>query len=201
MSIQVTVIDDHSDEQCINAIKNELRESNLPTSFIPLDGSGNAASLLYNFNHAKAHCTDLIYFVEDDHLHGPTAIAEMVDAYNNLKGRFQGEVAIFPCDCPDRYRDPYQSLILLSPARYWRTVLNTTATFLISHAVLQRFWGIYRAFADYGTNPSITEDSTINQIYRQVPCLSPMPALAMHLHDGLISPFTNWQEWWEAAGK
>lgn len=194
---RLTVIDDHSSDECVHAIRSLLGTAPFRTELVSLQSRGNAASLLACYEHARAEAPDLIYFVEDDYLHASSAIPEMLDAYLTFQKQLNREVVIFPCDHPDRYRDPYPSMILAGRNRPWRSVLQTSGTFLLHRSTLDKYWPTYRRFADYGLDPAIKEDSTINLIYREVPCFSPLPSLTVHLQDEKsLSPYVDWKSWW-----
>lgn len=195
-TITLTVLDDHSDEETLAGIRSLLAGRAFQTSLVPLEITGNGPSLRANYEHARANCPGLIYFVEDDYLHAPSAILEMLGAFAALSERAGQEAVIFPCDYPDRYHQPYPSVILAGPGRYWRSIQHTTGTFLTTRAILEKHWERYAAFGEYGVDPQVTEASTINRVYDEVPCFSPMPSLTVHLHHPeSLSPFVDWQTW------
>ena len=196
-SLTLTIIDDHSNNDCILKIKQLLAECPFPCHFIEMNTTGNSESIRTNYDYARANCSELIYFVEDDYLHESSAIKEMLEAYTNLKISTQREVVVHPCDYPDRYDAPYPSIIFKSPTRYWRSIHHTTGTFLLSRTTFDQHWSKYEAFSGYGSIPGITEDNTINQVYATVPCFSPMPSLALHFQDEkTLSPYVDWQKLW-----
>ncbi|AGY59045.1 rhamnosyltransferase [Gloeobacter kilaueensis] len=198
--ISLTVLDDHSDPQTVRRVRSLLGTAQVPTRFLTLAGTGNGQSLLENYEYARNHCPDLIYFCEDDYLHDRIAITEMLQTYDLLQPSFPNGLALHPCDYPDRYLAPYPSYIYLGSTRFWRTILHTTGTFAITNAVLRRYYEHYLAFTRYGIDPTISEDNSINRVYREVPCISPLPSLAIHLqYVHTLSPFVDWQAWWEAA--
>lgn len=199
-ALRLTVLDDRSDESTVRGIRERLERCTFPTEFRVTRETGNGPSLRENYEHARVHCEGLVYFVEDDYLHDRNALVEMVDAFERFRGGFGVDPVIFPFDSPDRYRDPYPSVIVRGPLRYWRTVRHTGGTFMVSRRILDAHWERYLEFSQYGIDPSVTEDSTINHIYSEVPCLVPMPSLTVHLHDeNSMPPFIPWQEWWESA--
>jgi hypothetical protein len=192
LDIFFTVIDDHSDETTLSFMRKTLGAAKFRTRILALEGSGNSASLKAAFQTARAESCDLIYFVEDDYLHCPTAIHEMLEVVAQDR-------VIHPCDYPDRYKAPYESHIVLGSSRYWRTIRHTTGTFLITKLLLEKYWERYWRFTDFDVRLNVTEDTTINTIYREVPCFSPMPSLALHVQHGTISPFVDLKNWWDAA--
>lgn len=205
--INVIVIDDHSPEKDTNYMKSLLEKYMFNKStFINLNDTGNSASLHYQYDFVKSivEQQDLIYFIEDDYLHEETAIDEMLYSYytfrENLGNR---DVAIFPLDCNDRYK-PYwmrPSYIVPGRDRYWRTIDSTTGTHLLSYDTFKTFFNLFKKFADYGVDPEVHEESTINNIWRHQngPVLfSPIPTLAYHLQIEEHLPFyTNYRKVWD----
>jgi len=200
VGMSLTVIDDHSDSTCVEQIQNILSGLTIKTKFISMnERTGNGLSLLTAYEYAKENCHDLIYFVEDDYLHDTQAITEMIDTYIMISTQLQKDIALFPCDYPDLYKKHYPSAVMLSRNRYWRNIGHTTGTMLITKKILLEHWTRYMDLTRYGADPSVCEDNTINQVYRTVPCFSPMPSLTVHLSSPeCISPFVNWTSWWEA---
>jgi len=205
VELKLVVIDDHSDPDVVRTIEALLATAPIPAELRPLQGTGNGRSLQENYEYARAHCSDLIYFCEDDYLHAPEAITEMLQTYDQLAPEFPNGLAMHPYDCPDRYLNPfphgqYPANLYLGSRRYWRTVMHTTGTFVISHRILCEHWQHYMTFTRYGIDPTVSEDNSINLVYRTVPCLSPLPSLAVHLQYVQTLPhFVDWQAWWEAA--
>ncbi len=198
--IRLTVIDDRSDTDCVEKIRQLLNHAPVETAFHTFEGTGNAASLQANYKFARQHCRGLIYFVEDDYLHDRNAILELVESDRQLRKQLQRDIVLFPCDYPDRYRQPYPAHVLLGSHRHWRTVRQTTGTFVTPHSILERYWDNYMGFAQYGLRPGITENNTINLTYLDVPCFSPLPSLAVHLqYAHTLSPYVDWQKWWDEA--
>jgi glycosyltransferase involved in cell wall biosynthesis len=203
--LSLTVLDDHSSPEAVRDIQAVLASAEVPVRFLTLRGTGNGESLKENYEYAREHCPDLIYFCEDDYLHDPAAVTEMLQTYDLLAPVFPGGLAMHPYDCPDRYYSPYPhgqypARIYLGSTRYWRTLLHTTGTFVVSNRTLREHYHHYMAFTRYGIDPTVSEDSSVNLVYREVPCLSPLPSLAVHLqYVQTLSPFVNWQSWWEAA--
>ncbi len=196
-AVDLTIVDDHSDSLDVERMEVVLTRSDFPSRLTPLVTSGNGKSLRWCYETARVQAPELIYFVEDDYLHAPTAISEMLRMFVQTKSRLGQDVVIFPCDYVDRYLNPRVSTVLLGENRFWRTIDSTTGTFMITRAILEKYWPIYLRFTDYGLDPTVTEQSTIDQIYKETMCLAPMPSLALHMHEGMISPYTSWESWWQ----
>jgi Glycosyl transferase family 2 len=203
--ISLTIMDDHSSIEAVQWIQKLLATAPVKTQFLTLEGTGNGQSLKENYEFARQHCSNLVYFCEDDYLHDPIALTETLQTYDLLAPLLPGGVILHPYDCPDRYYNPYPhgqypAQIYLGSTRYWRSLLHTTGTFITSNRLLKDYWDYYMVFTHYGVDPSVGEDNSINLVYQTVPCLSPMPTLAVHLqYAHTISPFIDWQAWWEQS--
>ncbi len=198
--LTLTVVDDHSHPECVTEIQKILGALPFATDFFPLrERTGNGASLLTNYELARERARELIYFVEDDYLHAPSALPEMLETYELFSRQLQKEIVLFPCDYPDLYARPYSSAIALSPRRYWRSIGHTTGTILLHKKTLLEHWEKYMRFSLYGIDPEVCEDNSINLAYRSTPCFSPMPSLAVHVaYPESVSPYIDWRAWWKA---
>jgi len=180
------IADDHSSAATVEQMHKICQ--GLTYTLMMIEGTGNNASLQFIYNYARANFKGLIYFVEDDYLHHPQAVEEIIDFYQQYSSRT--DLVIHPCDYPDRYVQIYPSNILLGRYRHWRTIRHTTYTLAMSHTTLERFWSNYTADVRLG------EDATINRVYDYIPCFSPMPSLAIHLQfENTLSPYINWKDW------
>ena len=198
--IRLTVLDDHSSEDCVVRIKAVLATAPYPTNFRPLVGTGVGASLTETYQLARAETRDLIYFTADDYLHDERAILELVQSYQRLAAVLAQDLVLFVSDYPDRYRHVYPTHVLLGSHRHWRGVHNTTGADMVSREILIKYWDVYMAFGQYGIDPNVTEENTIDHIYREVPCYSPLPSLAVHFqHFDTLSPYFDWEKWWKAS--
>jgi len=200
-NIRVTVLDDHSNVEVLGrmqAIANSFPL--LPVTLIELETPGNGYSMLKNFEYGRDHCDGLVYFVEDDYLCHQNMVQESLAFYRAGKSILQKEIAINPTDDPMRYRECYPSYIFLGERNHWRQVGQTTCTFMVHHGILNRYWNLYERMSRYGEDPSIGEDTTINLVYKDVPCFSPIPTLALHYqYEHTLSPFEDHEEWWEKS--
>jgi len=200
--IEFVVIDDHSSPECLAGIERLLSVCKHPTKLIPLENTGNGASLLCSYEYGRDHGRDVIYFVEDDYLHYPSAIIEMFETYHDFKKNLGGkEVAIHPADDPKDYL-PHAiplSRIVLGRKRHWRTNFWTTGTLLIHSSMLVAHWDKFMAFTHYGT-PGVSEDTTINKIWKEghVTLFTPIPSVAIHMQFSEDIPaFTDWKILWD----
>jgi hypothetical protein len=190
----VHILDDHSDEDDVKMMKDLLSAHGPNHKFVPLDVTGNGNSMEACFRYAKDNAFELTYFVEDDYLHLPIAIKAMLDFYWSNPG----DRIIHPTDYMDRYtrtNEPYLYDIFLSGYRHWRTIRHTTVTFMISDRVLDIYWDNYMALAEGYRTGKGSEDDSINLIYEEETCVSPIPSLAAHFSPSpAMPPFINWRK-------
>lgn len=196
--LSLTVFDDHSSLTCVETMKILLQSCSFPTCFVALTETGNGPSLKATYEFARENCTGLIYFVEDDYLHAREAVRDLLASHQQISFFVKQDVVLFPCDYPGLYQTYNTTAVVLSENRYWRAIGHTTATILLSHQTLCKHWQRYMDLTGYQPGGEITEANTINLVYREVPCFSPMPSLTVHLGGAeAISPLVNWTEWWE----
>jgi len=196
----ITVVDDHSDPPCLDALRRVLQDSGLSTDIVSLDKYGNGPSLAATYELARKNAKDLIYFAEDDYLYDRCAFLEAVRSYERLAGTLDRDIVLTLADFPDRYRRIDPAYILLGQSRHWRSVKSTTGTIILSREIFQKYWENFQGLTRYGVDDGVTEANTIDPIYAKTPCFSPLPSLALHLEvRDTLSPFVDWQSWWEAT--
>ncbi len=205
--IRITVVDDHSSESCIAGLKRILATSLHPASLVHLEAKGHGASLLACYEYARDFGRDILYFIEDDYLHFPNAISEMLEAYGDFKNNLGGrEVGLLANDDPDAYRPAWLEpcRIVLGRHRHWRTNLFSTSSFMLSKAAFLRHWDVYMLHTHYGENyagfTDIQENVTVDKVWRgDVTLFTPIPALAFHMQfQENIAPFADWQTLWNS---
>ncbi len=205
--IRVWVLDDSSDEASLQTLHTIINKCRYPTELIqlPPEQCGVQGSALAQFEAGKTYGREAVYFVEDDYLHTSSAIQEMIDMYElgkkNTKGK---EVALFPCDYPDRYQPGgiKSSFIVYGSRRHWRTIQESTNTCMLSHALLVAHWHQFETLArNYQLDPAVTEENTVNTVWRDHAVLfSPIPSLALLVHFMQHKdPYIDWKSWWDAA--
>lgn len=209
--VRLTVLDDRSDADFVKEIK-ELIKPIKKTKFVklkpPKDVAGFTWSSMEQFRLA-AEAPDLVYTIEDDYLHEPTAIGEMLNAFEIFSSKLSNsQVMIFPFDCPFRYESGREQFTILfhSGIRYWRHVTHTTYSFLTHGSTVKAHEEVFQRLArEY---PKVTEDDTINQLYSSlqnqtapITVFNPIPSLAYHLSYAeprrVVTPYTNWKTLWE----
>jgi hypothetical protein len=203
-SINLVVLDDHSTPEAIDDIKTILSNCKFPTEFIAVeDGTGNGHTMGRVYDQVEKKCDDLWYHVEDDYLHRPEAVQDMLDTVDQFEPLFNRMIAINPHDDIWRYRqDLYQSYLLLGPHRHYRTVHHTTYTCLGSRALYDKY---RKHFQDVVvlTNQKAdwVENKSINLVWQKddVMLLSPIPGLGFHIMDESgRDPYADMDEFWDS---
>lgn len=212
-SIYFTILDDHSTEELIHSLKTIFSLSRHSWELIHLEESGFNHSALKQFEYCKNSTADLIYSVEDDYLHSPSSIEEMIDSYINIKKKYElNEICIFPYDTPQEYDFNLKEKFLITREKYrhWKSSTWTTQTFMTSPKVLQTHWKHFERLANefkvvskhlihtLDWNDIVWEDTTIGNVWRDyVPVFHPIPSLALHIQfQEEKDPYINHLEWW-----
>lgn len=186
--VELFVLDDHSDPHCVSDIKQILSNCKFPSTFIPVtDGTGNGHTMGKVYACVEEHATDLWYHVEDDYLHYPEAIQDMIDTVDEFEGKTGQHVAVNPHDDMWRYKyEIYPSFLMLGPYRHHRTVKHTTYTCLASRALYDKYKNHFQDVVTMTTNnEDWVENKSINLVWQKedVALFSPIPTLALHLMD------------------
>jgi len=184
--VNITILDDKSSKETIEKMES-LFETDV-THFVGdfAEGSVN------HFKHSRDSKADLIYSVEDDFLHKPEAIQELIDTYYNFVAVVKPEmICLYPDDDYFNYTNHFgPTKIVPGIGRPWRMHECTTNTFFTNPKVLRDYWEPFELLGSQClTNPKICEDTTINVIWKyHVPLFTPLVPLAFHLdhHDPLF---------------
>jgi galactosyl transferase GMA12/MNN10 family len=202
-NIKLVVLDDHSSPEAVEDIKRIVSRCHYPAEFISVeDGTGNAHTMSRVYKLVEERCNDLWYHVEDDYLHQPDAIQDMIDAVDQFERNTGKMVAVNPHDDIWRYREIYESYIILGPYRHYRTVKHTTFTCLASRKIYDKY---RQHFQDVVTltakKADWVENQSINHVWNKsdVMLFSPIPGLGFHIMDESgIDPYLNIVELWDS---
>lgn len=169
----LTVIADNCSAELLDFFKEYQIQSLLIVNL----GPHESAKLQYKLA-KEVDDTDIVYFVEDDYFHFPKSISAQIDWINNTKSW------IHPTDYPDRYTrvDDLKTRWLIGLSKYchWRQIANTTCTFMAPAERLKKHLDF---FIECGI-----DDGRISSVFKSEPLFSPIPTLAVHMHEGTI-PF------------
>jgi len=200
--IFVMVLDDHSSPEAVADFKQILSRCKFPTEFIPVeDGTGPSHTAKKVYELVENYATDLWYHIEDDYLHFPEAVQDMIDTVDQLEQNTGNMIAINPHDDVWRYTNQiYESLILFGPYRHYRTVKHSTYTCLASKQIYDKYRNHFQDAAEWILRK--TEDETINQVWVKpdVMLFSPIPSLAQHIViEELKDPYIDFDKLWDST--
>lgn len=203
-NIRLFVLDDHSSPEVLDDLNNILSQCQFPATLINVDdGTGPSHTCYRVYDLVEREATDLWYHIEDDYLHYPEAIQDMLDTVNKFEEDTGSMIAINPHDDIWRYtREIYHSILLLGPYRHYRTVLHTTYTCLASRAIYDRYRNHFQDAAQWILRKG--ENETINQVWAKddVMLFSPIPSLALHLmEEAGKDPYIDWAALWDSVPK
>jgi|TARA_R110000765_G_scaffold137707_1_gene237416 hypothetical protein len=130
---------------------------------------------------------DLIYFVENDYLHIDNWVDKVIDLFSCYKTL--NYVSLY--DHNDKYisqgYDSLVSKIITSETHHWRTTPSTCGTFIITRDLFDKDVDVWEnTVGDHNTFMYLNQE-------RQRYVLTPIPGLATHCMDGLLSPTIDWE--------
>jgi len=192
--ISLDIVDDSSPKDSLNKIEKVLKGYKIKWKIHTLSWKNNGMSLESTYRLAEKAKEDLIYFCEDDYFHLKEAIPSILNAYDS-KIIFTDSFAIFPCDYPKHYREVAPTLVFLGKYNYWRSIAQTTGTFVVPMKLFKRYKKSFYALAEFNKNDHGGEKETINKLWeKEIPCILPMKTLTCHLHTTSLSPFVDWEK-------
>jgi hypothetical protein len=203
-TVRLVALDDHSSAEAVADIRNILKNCTCPAEFMAVeDGTGPSHTAFKVFEQVERHAADLWYHVEDDYLHFPTAIQDMIDTVSRFEDQTGKMIALNPHDDIWRYtRELYPSFLLLGPYRHYRTVRHTTYTCLASKAIYLQYRAHFQDAARWVLQ--VSENATINQVWNKPDVLlfSPIPSLALHLMEASgKDPYIDVTRLWNSVPK
>lgn len=191
LEIDLTVLDDHSEPANLQKLEKVLDTSNRSYKLTNLTKQGVNHSALYQFQLAH-DSPDMVYIVEDDYFHAPTALKQMFNAWFYFRHKVDLlDVAVYPYDSthlyePENNGNPDPTKIHIVNGHYWRTTTKTANTVLMHSVTIKKYWPLFETLAK--EFPYVAEDETINRMYNNgvtiggpVCLFSPMPSLAVHV--------------------
>ena len=213
IKFEIIVTDTNSPSKDLEEIEKILSNSNFKNKLVSVnlneykdkikDGYSKAKfSNMANFYNslliAKNEEADIIYFVEDDYLHSPKAIKEMILSYEKFYSIFSQEIVLLPADYPYLYTKDDNTKIYLGENYHWRLVSESLVTFMTSKVLVDKY---FKDLEKMGIQWEDPWEKPLHNIYKSHPCLSPIPSLAVHCANinsifG-ISPMVNLKKLWE----
>ena len=199
---ELVILDDHSDEDSLNKLKQNLSNANFKNKLIHLETRGIMPSILSCYEYGKEHGTDWVYFAQDDYLYETSAIFDMLQTAIFTSQSLGNFTCVYPYDDPYRYipvNTAIKSHIIRHQNRHWRTYTMTASCFLVHRAVIIKNWDL---FYNMGTH-AITSDmekNTINKLFyeRNYYLFIPIPSLALHMqYEAEYDPFIDYTRLWD----
>jgi len=180
----------------LNEFKNKIKDGYSKAKF------SNMANFYNSLLIAKNEEADLIYFVEDDYLHSPDSMVEMIFSYEKFYSLFSQEVVLLPSDYPYLYTKDENTKIYLGEKYHWRLVRESLVTFMISKDLIDKYFANLEIMGKEWVDPW---EKPLHDIYQIHPCFSPMPSLAIHCANinsifG-VSPFIDIKSLWDLNEK
>ena len=213
INFKITVTDTNSNKEDLEKIKKILSKYKIDSNLIEINlleykdkivGNysqakfANMVNFYLSLDLAKNESMDLIYFVEDDYIHTRDSLLEMLFTYEKITSLLAKEIFLLPADYPYLYTKNNNTQILLGHQKHWRLVDESLVTFMTSkNIILQNFDNLMQM----ATNWIDPWEKPLHEIYKKVPCFSPIPSLSMHCANinsayGL-PPNVDWKEFWE----
>jgi len=192
IKFDIIVTDTNSYQNDISKLKDLLDHSSISSKFISIDLKkfenkiktgyskakfSNMANFYNSLLIAKNEDADIIYFVEDDYIHHINAITEMIFSYEKFSTIFKNDLFLLPSDYPYLYTKDDSTKIYLGEKYHWRLVFESLVTFMTSKSLIEKNFKNLEKMGIEWTDPW---EKPLHEIYKNNPCLSPLPSLAYH---------------------
>ena len=199
--VRLTVFDDRTDNDSLKKLNNLLHTVKCDWETIKTKNTGQGNSLYEHFSFARDK-NSLFYFCEDDYLHIPNAINEMINFYKDIFEKTSTHLLIHPQEHELIYSQiNYPSYILEGQNRRWRTISHATHTFFTHSSVVHKYWKYFDNTKYVGHKEKRhlgSEKQTTDKLFNHIPGFSPIPAVAVHLQSKeSLPPFFDWKDIWK----
>lgn len=200
--IKLKVFDDHSSEEYLVVLKKYLDQCLFEKELTKLDKKGICNSILSCYEYGKNHGKELVYFAQDDYMHEPSAIEEMVEFFYQWYPKLDKPLSVYPFNDPYRYADfnIYPVRIVHGKKRHWRQNYATAFPFMLHHSVLSKEFDLFYNMGIHKIDNKM-EDDTINKLFqeREYCLFSPIPSLAFHMqYETEKDPFIDYKPLWNS---
>lgn len=200
--IKLTVFDDRSDKAALENINSILGKAKCGYEVIKTKNAGQGGSLYEHFSFSRDK-NSLFYFCEDDYLHTPRAINEMISFYRDIYEEASTHLLIHPQEHELIYSQiNYPSYILEGQNRRWRTISHSTHTFFTHSSIVDKYWRYFDNTKYVGNKEKRhlgSEKRTTDKLFNHIPGFSPIPAVAVHLQSKeSLPPFFDWKKVWDS---
>ncbi len=199
-TIELIVLDDRSDADCLEKIKDVLKPLTCSYKIEQTKETGQGNSLHQQFKDSIDK-NALVYFCEDDYLHEEDAIKTCWEFYEKVVNDFVSHTFIYPQEHPVLYSDYYPSYLVLGNDRHWRTIRHATHTFITHSHVVRDFWDYFENTKYVGVRKKRkkgSEAKTTNKLFKHIPAFSPLKPASIHLQfEETVPPLYDWRPLWE----
>ncbi len=180
-AMTLTILDDHSDPEHLNQIAAMTHRSPLDPCLVSLEDFGSQALLRESLNLAQSSLSDFVYLVDDDQIHAPHALSQMLLVATFTSKMLGHTPLIVPNDTIQKYHDHMERYLFVCGERYWSSTPFHGGTVMLSRQTFNQY--------------SVSKDPAH---LLGIPCISPMPGLSIKLGGGGPTPqFIDWKLWWE----
>lgn len=213
VNFEIVVTDTNSYPEDIKKIETILSKSKIDSKLININTKKFVNKIVGNYSEAKfanmanfytslelvkSSDNDVVYFVEDDYIHAHESILEMLFTYEKFSSLLKTEVFLLPSDYPFLYTKDNSTKIFLGHKKHWRLVDESLVTFMASAQTILNYMDSLMRMATKWEDPW---EKPLHDIYKNVPCFSPMPSISMHCANvnsvfGL-PPNIDWQNLWD----
>lgn len=201
-STKITIVDDASSEECIEEIKKILDKSLIRHEILRSEKNNFFENTYKVFEVAKNSDAPLIYCVDDDYLHEPRSIPDLVSFYDfafNQLGKLK-DIVLCPIDDVGNYSERYMvpAHIVLGGSRHWRTNVYANCTFMTTPGLIRRNWEYFERYCTPSKSPKEGENH-LNVVWNlnTTQLFSPLPSVAYHLtEESKTDKYINWEYLW-----
>ncbi len=201
-ALKVVVLDDRSDPPLRAAVEAVMAHRGEPIELVTPETTGAGGSLHETFRRAAAE-NALVYVAEDDYLHEPSALVEMVDLYLDLAAKTGRHLILHPQEHIQLYHSYYPSYLFATATRHWRTTSHMTHHLFLHGTVVRDLWPNFDNTRFVGNRKKRrlgAERRTTNRLFATLAGLSPLPPLAVHFQTAdLLPPVYDWRPLWDAS--
>ena len=199
------VFDDHSSDEAIQILKDNLSLSNFETKLIHLENRGLIPSLKACYKDLKDNGINYVMQAQDDYLFSEKCFLQVVKMFEKFNHRFDKPLSLLPYNDPYRYWDhniiPVR--IVQGPDRHWRQTYQVPCTFVTQHEVITKEWDLFEKISNGDAHDPKLEDESINRLWQErgYVVMSPLPSLSLHFQtEHEKDPYIDWESWWNKHG-
>ena len=202
---KLNIFDDHSSNDGIQILKDNLSLANFSTSLTHIEGHGLMASLRECYENMRNEGKDLVMQAQDDYLYDEECFYRIVEHWLKFQPKFEKPLSLLPYNDPYRYWDhnvvPVR--IVQGVDRHWRQTYQVPCTFVTHHKVLTDEWDLFDKMCNGHPHDPKLEDGSVNKLWQErgYVVMSPLPSLSLHFQsDDEKDPYIDWKSWWDKHG-